>query len=57
MRVEGVKEGEQGKSILLISMNKEEEQKLYPHWHDEVQVVAGSGVTALLKEAARRLQE
>lgn len=42
---------------VILTCTREELDALKLGWHDECQLVAGSGIRPLLKEAEKRLQE
>lgn len=58
MRIEEIGEDNGGNVIITVKATRDEATESPAlNWHQEVQLVKGSGVTDLLDEAARRLDE
>ena len=59
MRVEEVRESKDTPMMveIVLSLSRAEQINNEVGWHDECQLVKGTGVAALLEEAAKRLDE
>ena len=59
MRVEEVRESKDTQMMveIVLSLTRAEQINNEVGWHDECQLVKGTGVAELLEEAARRLSE
>ena len=59
MRVEEVRESKDTPMMveIVLSLTRAEQINNEVGWHDECQLVKGTGVVALLEEAAKRLDE
>ena len=59
MRVEEVRESKDTPMMveIVLSLSRAERIKNKVGWHEECQLVKGTGVVALLEEAAKRLDE
>ena len=59
MRVEEVRESKDTPMMveIVLSLSRAEQIENEVRWHDECQLVKGTGVVALLEEAAKRLDE
>ena len=59
MRVEEVRESKDTPMMveIVLSLSRAEQINNEVYWHDECQLVKGTGVAELLEEAARRLSE
>lgn len=59
MRVEEVRESKDTPMMveIVLSLSRAEQINNEVGWHDECQLVKGTGVVALLEEAAKRLDE
>ena len=59
MRVEEVRESKDTPMMveIVLSLSRAEQINNEVYWHDECQLIKGTGVVALLEEAAKRLDE
>ena len=59
MRVEEVRESKDTPMMveIVLSLTRAEQINNEVFWHDECQLIKGTGVVALLEEAAKRLDE
>ena len=59
MKVEEVRESKDTPMMveIVLSLSRAEQINNEVCWHDECQLIKGTGVVALLKEAAKRLDE
>ena len=59
MRVEEVRESKDTPMMveIVLSLSRAEQINNEVFWHDECQLIKGTGVVALLEEAAKRLDE